>query len=45
MTRAFDAVPPPNDDYWAQLEHVPAAASAATAALAKDKGKGLKVVE
>ncbi|KAK9900235.1 hypothetical protein P389DRAFT_165444 [Cystobasidium minutum MCA 4210] len=27
MTRAFDAVPPPDDDYWAQLEHVPAAVS------------------
>lgn len=31
MTRAFDAVPPPDDDYWAQLEHVPAAASVSRA--------------
>lgn len=27
ISRAFDAVPPPDDNYWAQLEHVPAAAA------------------
>jgi hypothetical protein len=31
ISRAFDAVPPPDENYWAQLEHVPAAAIASKA--------------